>query len=241
VKLKKGQEFSFRPASLPEVEGIYPLNATVDIHRSPVVQQITDGSLENDFASIAASGDTVWVAWQGYRDKADTVFLRQYRNGNWDERLTVTERPGDLFMTAVAAAAGKATVVWSEHEGADFHLRARTYDGRSFGMVENVTSGAGSNLFHQVASDTAGNLHVAYQSWRGGRSGIYLRSKVNGRWGKEIEISDGARDPRANDWDAAVAVDRTGTAWVAWDSYATGSYNVLLRPVRNGTAGRFSR
>ena len=237
VKLKKGQEFSFRPASLPEVEGIYPLNATVDIHRSPVVQQITDGSLENDFASIATSGDTVWVAWQGYRDKADTVFLRQYRNGNWDERLTVTERPGDLFMTAVAAAAGKATVVWSEHEGANFHLRARTYDGRSFGMVENVTSGAGSNLFHQVASDTAGNLHVAYQSWRGGRSGIYLRSKVNGRWGKEIEISDGARDPRANDWDAAVAVDRTGTAWVAWDSYGTGSYNVLLRPVRNGTAG----
>ena len=68
-----------------------------------MVQQITDGSLENDFASIATSGDTVWVAWQGYRDKADTVFLRQYRNGNWDERLTVTERPGDLFMTAVAA------------------------------------------------------------------------------------------------------------------------------------------
>jgi len=113
VKLKKGQEFSFKPASLPEIEGIYPLDATVDIHRSPAVEQITDGGYDSDFASVAASGDAVWVAWQGYRDKADTIFLRAYRQGIWGERLTVTDRPGDLFMTGVAAAAGKATVVWS--------------------------------------------------------------------------------------------------------------------------------
>jgi len=237
VKLKKGQEFAFRPASLPEIEGIYPLNATIDIHRSPAAEPITEGGYDSDFASIAAGGDAVWVAWQGYRDKADTIFLRAYRRGAWGERLTVTDRPGDLFMTGVAAAAGKATVVWSEHAGDGFHLRARTYDGQSFGPVESVTSGVGSNLFHQVAADAAGNLHVAWQSWRNGHSGIYLRSKMNGSWGKEIAIGDATRDARANDWDAAVAVDRTGTPWVAWDSYATGSYNVLLRPVRNGNAG----
>jgi hypothetical protein len=241
VKLKKGQDFAFRPAALPEIEGIYPLDATVDIHRSPVVEQITDGQYESDYPSIAAAGDTVWVAWQAYRNKADTVFLRAYRQGAWGERLTVTEKTGDLFMTGVAASAGKATVVWSEHSGASFHLRARTYDGQSFGAVENVTSDSGSDLFHQVAADRAGNLHVAYQSWRSGHSGIYLRSKINERWTAEIEISDRARDARANDWDAAVAVDRDGTAWVAWDSYSTGSYNVLLRPVRNGSAGPILR
>ena len=237
VKLKKGQSFSFQPASLPEIEGIYPLDATVDIHRSPVVEQITDSQYENDFASIAVSEDTVWVAWQAYRDKADTIFLRSYRQGKWGERLTVTNQPGDLFMTGVAAGAEKATVVWSEHAGANFQLRARTFDGRGFGAVETVTSGAGNSLFHQVAADGAGNLHVAYQSWRNGRSNIYLRSRVNGRWNREIEIGDASRDPRANDWDAAVAVDRDGTPWVVWDSYATGSYNVLLRPVPNGNSG----
>jgi hypothetical protein len=237
VKLSKGQEFSFRPEGLPEIEGIYPLDATVNIHRSTAVQQITDGRSENDFASIATSGDTVWVAWQTYRDKSDTIFLRPYRQGAWGEKLIVTNRPGDLFMTAVAAAAGKTTVVWSEHAGANFQLRARTYDGKSFSDIENITSGAGNSLFHQVAADPTGNLHVAYQSWRNGRAGIYLRSKVDGHWGREIEISDAARDARANDWDAAVAVDQTGIPWVTWDSYATGSYNVMLRPVRNGTPG----
>jgi hypothetical protein len=241
VKLKKGQDFSFQPANLPEIEGIYPLDATVDIHRSPIVQQISDGQSENDFATIATSEDAVWVAWQSYHDKADTIFLRPYRQGKWGDRLTVTNQPGDLFMTGVAAAAGKATVVWSEHDGPNFELRARTYDGRAFGAVEDVTSGAGNNLFHQVAADAAGNLHVAYQSWRHGRSSVYLRSKVNGRWSREIEIGDVSRDARANDWDAAVAVDRDGTPWVAWDSYATGSYNVLLRPVRNGIPGPILR
>jgi hypothetical protein len=237
VKLSRGREFFFRPANLPEIDGIFPLDATIDLHRSPVVQQITEGSSDSDFATIAAGGGTVWVAWQSYRDKADTVYLRGYRQGQWGERLTVTDRPCDLFMTGVAAAAGKATVVWSEHAGGSFHLRARTYDGKAFGAIEDVTSGEGNSLFHQVAADAAGNLHVAYQSWRKGHSSIYLRSKVGGRWGKEIEISDPGRPARANDWDAAVAVDHSGTPWVAWDSYASGSFNVLLRPVRGGTAG----
>ena len=237
VKLPRNQQFAFQPASLPEIEGIYPLNATIDVHRSPVVQQITANQNENDFPSIASSGDTTWVAWTAYRDKADTVFLRPYRQGAWGEPLTVTEKSGDLFMTAVAATGSKATVVWSEHAGANFHLRARTYDGKAFGSIEDVTSSGGNDLFHQMAADAAGNLHVAYQSWRGGHSGIYLRSKINGKWTAEVSLSDPARPPRANDWDSAVAADRDGTAWVAWDTYATGSYNVMLRAVRNGQAG----
>jgi hypothetical protein len=211
VMLKKGQDLSFRPESVPEIGGIYPLDATVNIHRSPTVQQITDGRSENDFVSIATSGGTVWVAWQTYRDKSDTIFLRAYRQGAWGEQLTVTKRPGDLFMTAVLPQPERPLSSSRSTAGANSQLRARTYDGKSFSDIESVTSGAGNSLFHQVAADAAGNLYAAYQSWRNGRARIYLRSKVDGRWGKEIEISDAARDARANDWDAAVAVDQTGT------------------------------
>ena len=72
-------------------------------------------------------------------------------------------------MTGIAASAGKVTVVWSEHEGAGdvaketWHLKARTYDGANFGPVESVTSGAGKSLFHRVAGDRNGGVHVAYQ------------------------------------------------------------------------------
>ncbi|MGH9667159.1 MAG: hypothetical protein ACRD9L_22270 [Bryobacteraceae bacterium] len=238
VKLKTGATFGFLPAELPEIDAIYPLNShAIEVRRAPVVQQITDAAYEDDYPSIASDGETVWVAWQAYRDKGDQIFLRPYRNGRWGGRLTVTEKPGDLFKTGVIAANGKATVVWSEHEGNSFHLRARSYDGSSFGRIETLTSGEGRNLFHQVTGDAKGNVYVAYKSWRKGRSNIYLRSSVGGHWQPELALSDPARDQRANDWDPAVTVDRNGAPWVAWDGYATGSFNIYVRQAAGGRPG----
>ncbi|HLJ12900.1 MAG TPA: hypothetical protein VKV15_00265 [Bryobacteraceae bacterium] len=238
VKLKTGDEFSFRLAELPEIDAIYPLNNhAIEVRRSAVVQKITDAEYEDDYPSIATDGDTVWVAWQAFKNKGDQIFLRSYRNGQWGPRLAVTETPGDLFGTGVAAANGKVMVVWSEHEGDNFQLRARPYDGSAFGTIETLTTGEGRNLFHQLSGDPQGNVHVAYQSWRKGRSDIYLRSYVAGHWQPELDLSDRSRSVRANDWDPAVTVDHNGNAWVAWDGYATGSFNVYLREVSNGRPG----
>ena len=237
VKVVKQGDFTFRLADVPEMKSIFPLRAYVDVRRSPVVQPITDSSYEDDYPSIAVDGDSVWVAWQAYRNGADEVFLRRYRDGKWADRVTVSEKPGDVFMTGVAAAHGKATVVWSDHQGGNWMLKARTFDGRTFGNAEVLTPDGGSNLFHRVASDGRGNLSVAYQSRRKGRGEIHLVTQVNGKWSPEIRISDAQRDPRANDWDPAVVVDRKGVVWVAWSSYATGSYNINLRPVENSRPG----
>jgi hypothetical protein len=100
-----------------------------------------------------------------------------------------------------------------------------------------VTSGAGKSLFHRVTADRNGGVHVAYQSWRNGRSEIYLRSRSAGKWLAEMLISDPRRDARANDWDAAVAAGRDGTVWVAWDGYATGNYEVYVRRVSGSQLG----
>jgi hypothetical protein len=234
IKVPKG-DFSFRPLDIPPDGGIFPLNATVEVYRTPPVSSLTDAAFENDYPSLAADGKNVWLAWQGYQKDSEQIFLRRYTGGQWSEPLTVTEKPGDLFMTGIVAAGGKPTVVWSAHEGDDWNLKARTWDGSAFGKIENVTT-TGHNLFHRVAADAAGNIHVAYQSARKGRSDIWLRSKVGGKWLPEINLSDAQRDRRANDWNPAVAVDRKGTVWVAWDSYTTGSYNIYMRAVRDGKA-----
>jgi hypothetical protein len=236
VKLAQG-EFAFRPAELPEIESIYPLRALVEVRRSPVVETISESRYEDDYPAMAADGNRIWVAWQAYRDKADRVFLRGCENGRCDAALEVTEKPGDLFMTGVAAARGAVTVVWSEREGSGWNLKSRTYDGKRFGAAESVTTGENNNLWHRVTADRGGNVHVVYQSWRKGRSDIYLRSRENGKWTPEVLLSDTQRDARADDWDPAVAADRDGTVWAVWDGYATGSYNLYLRPVRHGKPG----
>ncbi len=62
VKLPKG-EFSFRPLDVPETEGIFPLGASVEIYRTPPVEQVTDAEYEDDYPALAADADTLWLAW----------------------------------------------------------------------------------------------------------------------------------------------------------------------------------
>jgi hypothetical protein len=236
VKVPRG-EFSFRPMDIPETEGIFPLQAMVEVYRTPVMEQITGGEYEDDFPSLAVEGDTLWVAWQSYKDRADRVFLRKRESGVWGNAVEVTEKPGDIYGAAVTAVGGKVTVIWSEREAPGWHLKARDYEGGRFGGVETLTAGEGNHILHRAAADSQGNLHVAYQSARKGRSDIYVRSRTGGKWSGEIQLSDPKRDARANDWGPAIAAGKDGTVWVAWDGYAGGNYNVYLRPVRKGKAG----
>ncbi|MGH9672527.1 MAG: hypothetical protein ACRD44_05050, partial [Bryobacteraceae bacterium] len=231
VKIPKG-EFSFRPMDLPEREGLFPLAATIEVYRTPPVENISDSTLEDDYPSIAAEGSNVWVAWQGYKDLAEQVFLRKWSNGTWAGSSAITEKPGDIFGTAVTVSNGKATVLWSERAADGWAIRAREE-----GAAIETVADAGNNLFHRAVADRDGNVHVAFQSARRGRSDIYLRSRVKGRWQPEINLSDPKRDLRANDWSPAIAVDREGVVWVAWDGYGSGSYNIYLRPVRSGRPG----
>ena len=236
IKVPKG-DFSFRVLDVPPEGGIFPLNSTVEIYRTPIVRQASLSDHENDYPTLAADGDVLWLAWQGYKNESDQVFLRRYADGKWGERLTVTEKPADIFMTGIAVSKGKPVTIWSERDGGNWQLKARTFDGSSLGSTQTITSGDGNHLFHRVAADRAGNIHVVYQSWNRNRSDIYLQTYSGAKWSAPLRLSDAARPARANDWNAAVATDRAGTVWVAWDGYAAGNYNVYLRPVRNGRPG----
>ncbi|MBI3696302.1 MAG: hypothetical protein HY238_15880 [Acidobacteria bacterium] len=234
VKTTPG-EFEFRLGDVPASGPLRLLASRVQASRVPAAEQITGADYEDDYPSVAVDrSGAAWVAWAAYRNESDEIFLK--RAGA--EVMKVSERPGDLFSTAVAVdGRGRAWVVWSERKDADWRLMARNYDGKAWSRVEALTTGKSNNLFHRLAADPRGNLHLVWQAARGGRSDIFLKSLVGDRWSNELNLSDPKRDARANDWNPAVAADRAGTVWVAWDSYAGGNYNILLRPVRAGKAG----
>ena len=113
VKLEKGQDLTFRLAGVPEIKSIRPF-AAVDLRRSPVASQITDSANENDFPpSPPAAIPSGWPG-RATAQGRDQFSCAATGNGKWGEPLTVTEKPGDIFMTGVAAAGGKAMVVWSD-------------------------------------------------------------------------------------------------------------------------------
>ncbi len=216
VKVPRG-EFSFRPRDVPATGGIFPLAATVEVYRTPVVETVTAPEYEDDYPSLAFHNGELVLAWQGYRDGGDYVFTRSWRDGRWSDARQLTRQPGDLFMPRVLE---NGDVVYSEREGGAWRLKG------AGGKV--YVGGEGSNLFARAAGS-----HLVWQKWRQGRSDIYYTDLS----GREVLLSDPQRHARANDWNPDVAVDRDGTAWVAWDGYAAGSYNIYLRPVRRGEPG----
>ena len=70
---------------------------------------------------------------------------------------------------------------------------------------------------------------MAWQAWRDGQADVLL-AEVEGT----EEPANVSRDP-ANDWSPALAFDKSGRAFVAFDSYRSGNYDVFLWT--GGTAG----
>jgi hypothetical protein len=244
VEVKTAQgDFSFRIGDVP-FSGPFPLLATkVEVFRVPPVTHVSTDRYEDDYPSLLAGADgNLSVAWIGYRDEADRVFFRQRKGDEWSEIVEVSERAGDLYGAELAIDGdGRTWVVWSERDGQNWNLRARSFDGSSWSRTETIPAGAGTNLFHRLVSDTQGRLHLTWQSARKGRSDIYYATRSGNSWSKELLLSDPKKDARANDWAPDVAVDSKGTAWIAWDTYDGGSYNIRMRPVRNGKAGELMR
>ena len=240
VKTEHG-DFFFKHADLPPSDSMHILATKVEVRRVPPVESVTTDEYEDDYSTMVVSDEgTLSMAWIGYKSENDQVFVRDRSNGSWGEIEGVRNASGDLQGLASAYDGdGALNLVWSKRSGTDWQVMHSKRSGGSWSSPRAITSGMGNNIFPVMASDTQGNLHVAYQSARRGFSQIYYTGLLNGEWSSEVPLSDpGAA---ANEWYPDIATDTKGTAWVVWDSYEGGSYNIRMRPVREARAGDLMR
>ena len=83
------------------------------------------------------------------------------------------------------------------------------------------------NLARLHASFCQGSLLTRSDKLRFLRS--YLQWGLRGKsgWMPEVKLSESP----ANDWEPAVAVGSDGSAYVAWDTYDRGNYDIEFRSV----------
>jgi hypothetical protein len=144
--------------------------------------------------------------------------------------LDVTELGRDVWRPAVACAGdGAVLVVWTEKRDGKWNLFSRRYDPktRSFGGQQKLTTGAGPDSDAVLATASDGTVWMAWQAWTGGQADILL-APLNANASlaaPPVKISD----TPANEWAPAIAADLSGRVHVAFDSYAAGNYDVLVR------------
>ncbi|MDE0109188.1 MAG: DUF3604 domain-containing protein [Bryobacterales bacterium] len=236
VKTVNG-DFFFKPADLPPSDAMHILSTKVELRRVPPVEALTTDEFEDDYPAMAMADDgTLSAAWIGYKDEDDQVFARDRANGEWGEIASIGGASGDLQGLAAAYDRnGTLHLVWSKRNGGTWILLHATRSNGSWSAPSAVGEGSGNNLFPVMASDRHGGLHLAWQSAREGFSGIYYSAFDGSDWSDELPLSHpGAA---ANEWYPDIASNTAGTAWVVWDSYQGGSYNIRLRSVSAGRAG----
>ena len=162
----------------------------------------------------------------------DRVWLRALRDGKWSEPVAVTDGGGDIYKCAVAVdAEGRAVVAWSQNitypkKDANFEILLRTVQGEELGVIVNHSQNAGSDINPALATDSQGQVWLAWQAVRDGRFQIVERHQTAGAvWSAERTVSEQSR----NCWTPAVAAAADGRVAIAWDSYEKGDYDVFVR------------
>lgn len=226
--------FSFRLADLKLGQPVLVLDGAASVEALPATTKLSDDLRADDFPSIAVDNDgTAWACWQSYSGLRDEIRLRRCTDGRWNTFTRVPGISGDVWRPQVAIDGNHMVwVVWSQQLDGNWDLYARALDGDHWGPMVRLTTDPLPDVNHQLIPDGAGNLLVAWQGFRAGarpNSDIFLKQYDHQaqRWSADTHVSTSA----ANDWEPAVAVDSKGNAWVAWDSYAAGNYDVLLRSV----------
>src|ERR1039457_1867887 len=219
--------------------------------------QLTSSIEEEDFPSMAQSGDDVYLAYSrfvhGDRTLAqsqstttaitnfqflarptgfDQVLLMHYSKSQriWTGPFAVTTPTEDLMRTAVAVdGQGRAWIFYSAQRNGNFDIYARNAhaDGTLSAEIQ-ITTDPGTDLFPVAATDSSGRVWLAWQGFRNNNLEV-LTSVQNGNtfWPETIVSTS-----PASDWDPAIATAANGEVAISWDTYDKGDYDVYLRRVQ---------
>ncbi len=189
-------------------------------------------------ASATGPSGEIYVAYVDHDGTSD-----QLRTTKIDSPLanaTALGEPGIIHHPAITVdAQGDAWCFWGrtgDDDTVDLLGCRVTAEGPGDSFV--VSDTGGSESFADAGTDSEGRVWVAWQSSRNHRPDIYTKHYTPGNetWSDEIRVSGS----EAGDWEPALAFDRGGNAWLAYDSAEGNEFNINLALVSaNGDVETF--
>jgi len=226
----------------------------VHISQTASPLQLTTSNEEEDFPSMAQSGDDLYLAYteftHGDRSQAaglgtqttitnfapfsrpvggEQVLMMHYSKSQriWTGPFAITGNSEDLMRTAVAIdGQGRAWIFYSTQRGGNFDLYAR--NARADGTLSSeirLTSDPGTDLFPVAATDASGSVWVAWQGFRNNNLEILASVQIGDSFMPEATVSTSP----ASDWEPSIAASSDGQVAIGWDTYDKGDYDVYVR------------
>ncbi|MDO8682282.1 MAG: twin-arginine translocation signal domain-containing protein [Armatimonadota bacterium] len=189
------------------------------------ILSVNDGSYA-DSPVIASDGSgSAWVVWLSrLKEDREMVLVSDYQ-GKWSIPAPITKTAGQYESPRIACAPGGAPmVVWIKIDGDKWLLESSLYKDGRFDQVKaiNLDIGKPSNI--SLIAGKNGAFWLTWESYQEGKFRICLKQYKNGAWGRTVDITDG----KTNAYDPAIALDQSGTAWVAYSAAVGGERSVYL-------------
>ena len=147
--------------------------------------------------SVAATGDTVHVAWEDDRaGNQEIYYKRSTDNGaTWSGDTRLTNAAGWSCPPSVAATGAAVHVVWRDDRDGNaevYYKRSADY-GATWGGDTRLTNDGGMSTSPSVAA-TGDLVRVAWGDDRDGNQEIYYNCSVDGgtTWGSDTRLTDAA-------------------------------------------------
>ncbi len=261
IRVSTGQgDFEFAPYAIPIGTAMPFLGGRAEVERIPAGLPVASGSLEQDYPACAGLPDgSILCAYVEYAPgrpinqeaalagefdsmefdgNGDRIAIVRRVGARWSFPTYVTSTGKDVWRPVVTVLSnGHAAVLWSEQRNGNWDIYSREYRTSSgvLGREQRLTTAPQAD-FNVVASGD-------YFAWQGRRgTGFEVFAGRVGERPVLVSTSD------ANDWRPSIATDSTGSAWVAWDTYDAGNYDIYLRrlegerlsePIAIATSPRF--
>ncbi|HEX5269521.1 MAG TPA: hypothetical protein VFW33_03490, partial [Gemmataceae bacterium] len=253
VKTRQG-DLSFKPADLTPGTRKPFLDGKATVEREEGAFRLTGRDTEDDYPALAKGADgTAWLAYVEYRPdppivmervkaggfdelapkgNGDQILLMRFDGKVWYPPLEVTDPGRDVWRPTVAVdGQGTVWVAWAQQVDGDWEIFTRRYTPGKEGApgrwseLTRVTRHPGTDFNVVAATDSAGVVWLAWQSWRDDNFDIMLGAQSENHAWKEPRVISRSK---ANDWSPAIAADGKGNVYVAYDTYDRGNYDVLL-------------
>ena len=258
VTTTKQGSFSFLSTDVPfgTTKFLLPAGGQYRAHVTQTASplQLTTSNEEEDFPSMAQSGDDVFLAYteftHGDRTQAvglgtsttitnfapysrpvggEQVLLMHYSKSQrtWTGPFAITGASEDLMRTAVAIdGQGRAWIFYSTQRNGNFDLYARNATATGTLSSEiRLTSDPGTDLFPVAATDSTGSVWVAWQAFRNNNLEILAAVQTGDTFTGEVTVSTSP----SSDWEPSIAISADGQVAIGWDTYDKGDYDVYVR------------
>ncbi len=155
--------------------------------------------------------------------EGDQINITIEKNGKIIESLPITSKGKDIFDIAAATdAMDNVWIAWSEHQDGNQDIWYTKVSGKKVEPAKRLTVNQGPDI-HPVLAAHKNDVWIAWQGFRDDSYDILYTKLTSDNIQKNMAF---VGKTTANEWQPAIAADKSGNIAIAWDTYKNGNYDV---------------